>query len=49
MSDTSTTTDTDLEPAAPAPVIRMLGGMGGFCMDDSCSLESFLEDDAPVG
>ncbi|WP_255562313.1 hypothetical protein [Agreia sp. COWG] len=31
--------------AAPAPVIRMIGSTGGVCLGDSCSLESFIDDD----
>lgn len=36
------TTDSDLE-AAPAPVFRMIGKSGGLCLDDSCSIEQYLD------
>ena len=35
-------TDSTIE-AAPAPVFRMIGKTGGVCLDDSCSIEQYLD------
>ena len=37
-----TESDSEVE-AAPAPIFRMIGKSGGLCLDDSCSIEQYLD------
>jgi hypothetical protein len=46
--DKAIETDAHLEvddevEAASAPVFRMIGKTGGLCLDDSCSIEQYLD------